>query len=399
MVKVIRIFLLLLVIISTGGVYFQFYSTYINILSLLLSFLLLWVTKISMKEISIRVIFSLFFLLLILLIHFLLNLRNSVEILDYISIFTHIFIVFVILYHYKRLNIAIVADLNILLLIIMVHGFFNFIIINIFHYLIFEWKSEILQFSTKTIGYVFFTADNFLPSRNCGLFWEPGVFQFFINLFLFINLFVARKVRPEILVFGFLMILSTQSTMGILIFLLMISWYFYLNLSLKKIFIFLFLAIFSLLLFIPNIKEKFSGKYKTSYQARVFDTVTGLSAISQKPLLGYGFHPRNNSNITYNSNTYKTGIKYANLKHIYKRGNTNSITMNFVYWGIPIGLLFLSLLYNQSIIKERKMLFFLICVFTCLGEPLLFSGIFLLILFSSFVSKNFVNYYTINENC
>jgi hypothetical protein len=65
--------------------------------------------------------------------------------------------------------------------------------------------------------------------RNCGYAWEPGAFAVYLCLAIFVNLFITKaernnKTRYWILV---LALVSTQSTTGYIIFLVILFYYFY----------------------------------------------------------------------------------------------------------------------------------------------------------------------------
>jgi len=64
--------------------------------------------------------------------------------------------------------------------------------------------------------------------RNCGFAWEPGAFAVYLCLAIFINLFISDKDRNSVKRFWMLVLalLSTQSTTGYVIFLLIIFFYF-----------------------------------------------------------------------------------------------------------------------------------------------------------------------------
>ena len=57
--------------------------------------------------------------------------------------------------------------------------------------------------------------NNLLLERNCGMFWEPGAYQGFLNLALFFSLYIKRQVYHRLKV-GLLIIalLTTFSTTG-----------------------------------------------------------------------------------------------------------------------------------------------------------------------------------------
>lgn len=72
--------------------------------------------------------------------------------------------------------------------------------------------------------------NNFLLPRNCGFAWEPGGFSVYLCLALFINLFITRSEKNHWTRFWVLLaaLLSTQSTTGYVMFVVIISYY-YLN--------------------------------------------------------------------------------------------------------------------------------------------------------------------------
>lgn len=94
---------------------------------------------------------------------------------------------------------------------------------------------------------------DFLPPRNCGFAWEPGAFAVYLCMAIYINLFMSKsdansKKRLWILVFA---LLSTQSTTGYII-ALVILFYYFLNRDLNimvlllPLVVILLIAIFSL---------------------------------------------------------------------------------------------------------------------------------------------------------
>jgi hypothetical protein len=69
--------------------------------------------------------------------------------------------------------------------------------------------------------------NNYTIPRNCGFAWEPGAFAVYICLALFINLFIANKEKNSSLRFWVLTaaLISTQSTTGYIIFMLIMTFY------------------------------------------------------------------------------------------------------------------------------------------------------------------------------
>jgi hypothetical protein len=60
------------------------------------------------------------------------------------------------------------------------------------------------------------TVDNFIVPRNAGFTWEPGAFQFLLNIGLFSYLRYNKRINFFILIVYILAIISTGSTTGIL---------------------------------------------------------------------------------------------------------------------------------------------------------------------------------------
>ena len=95
--------------------------------------------------------------------------------------------------------------------------------------------------------------------RNCGFAWEPGAFAVYLCLALFINLFYPNRdaaVKKRFLVLLFAL-LSTQSTTGYVIFMLIISFYL-INKKLQKVLIFLPVLVVTLIFIssLPFMKDK-----------------------------------------------------------------------------------------------------------------------------------------------
>jgi hypothetical protein len=106
---------------------------------------------------------------------------------------------------------------------------------------------------------------DFSPPRNCGFAWEPGAFAVYLCLAIYINLFLVtdekgRKVRFWILLFA---LLSTQSTTGYSI-LLVILFFYFLNknvsilILLSPILVVLLVFLFSL----PFMGDKIADVYR-----------------------------------------------------------------------------------------------------------------------------------------
>ncbi len=380
--KVVRILLMFLLVISTGGVYYQFLSTEINIVALILAFVLLadsvnvhGITRISGLRSTLMIISAIW-------ASYVLTNEGHLEALDHISLTSRIVTVFALLSHYEREPRAIGSDLFRVAQILVFHGIANHLVISLFGGMSILWKGGTNDYETNTILYLFFARSEEGIVRNSGMFWEPGIFQLFVNIFLFIRLFVHRQSELVSIAISAALLLSMQSTMGILIFGLIVSIYYFDRLSITRHLIGAALLGSFAVLFAPNVEEKLvegtNPESYLSFQVRMFDAATGLYAAMERPFLGHGYSPRDNSMASFKPELYEEAVSLAGLSSIPKRGNTNSIVTNFVYWGLPMGLTLLYWLYRQSLLKTKRVLFFIINIMTCLSEPLLFSGLYVL---------------------
>lgn len=241
-----------------------------------------------------------------------------------------------------------------------------------FHY-IFFYRIETNQ--------VTFYGLNFI--RNCGLFWEPGILQIFLNLLLYIQLFEQRTSLVKILI-TILLIITTYSTTGYIIMLLLLA-YKYKSVTSIKNFPYLFLiAIPIIMLFYPiisfHIGNKAFGENVMSTYVRVFDAIQSIIIIGDYPLTGIG--------ITWEVYE-KLQLSYKNVFGIVMidaTGNTNSILSTIVLLGIPTGLLFILALYRQELIaKKNKIIIFIVLFISLSSEPLLLRPFFMFLIFNGIV--------------
>lgn len=387
MTKNVSRIILLFLIISAGGIYYQFYSTLINIITITLSLLLFFSTRnrnIYFNQYLIKVLL----LFSILAVNYFLN-YNSVNGLNYLTLGSNIFVVSILVYYYNSTKTNIIYDLSKILKFIIIHATLNFLISNFFFSSFTIWVKDSVEFDTMSLLNLFFvnSTESFSQiKRNCGLFWEPGILQIYINLYVFFKMFLFKDMKFTTLVFCFALVLTTFSTTGlILLSTLSTVFYWHKIKKLSSIIPIVIFMVFSLTILKQNIEDKFQGENKNSSQARIYDAVIGSILIFESPLYGIGYNSIKSNNIYSDNESYSLAINIANMTYIQERGNTNSIIMNFVYWGIPLGTLVILLLKKQTLVSEKKTLFFIIMLIFCSTEPLLFSGFFFLILLSGYL--------------
>jgi len=154
--------------------------------------------------------------------------------------------------------------------------------------------------------------DYALP-RNCGFAWEPGGFSVYLCLALFINLFITKSEKNHRIRFWILVaaLLSTQSTTGYVMFILILSYY-YLNKNLTfrvlllPVLVVTLIFIFSLPFMTEKIVELVGksldvdqiivnsfGREKAISPQRFESFMIAFRDFRNHPLLGLGGHTEN----------------------------------------------------------------------------------------------------------
>jgi hypothetical protein len=271
---------------------------------------------------------------------------------------------------------------------IVIYSILNFIASNFLTSLFTPFSND--SYSCNQLFYVFFyvAQDTTLGIdiiRNQGFYWEPGVLSVVLNVFLFRLLFGDKRKLNKLLVFltGFL-IFTTFSTTGLIVMFLQFIYYLFKSESskIKKIsFLFIFLAI-SIPILISNVTEKVSGKGETSFLIRNYDALVALNITKDNLFTGVGFSKNKNKEAQEKSPIY------MDSDFTEAHGNTNSVITVFLYLGVPLGLSYFFLIYNQKIINYNKGFFFIIMLISIASEPLIFHGFFIFFTSSYFYKFN-----------
>jgi hypothetical protein len=224
--------------------------------------------------------------------------------------------------------------------------------------------------------------------RAHGLFWEPGVFSTFVNIYVFLNFFVFKNLKS--LRYSIPALILSWSTAGFLVFTVQAVIFFKdykrgkKGILFKKYlfgglgFIFLFFIAFQ------NFNNKIYGDDAGSAAQRYADTFGAISIIANNPLIGIGIEFQNiksqfeNYTINFN-NDIGANFQDSNKEDIRL---SNSFLSAFVYFGIPLGLFLFYSLYNQSLIPHKRWLFFLITALSVFSAPILFLGFYFSFLIS-----------------
>jgi hypothetical protein len=221
--------------------------------------------------------------------------------------------------------------------------------------------------------------------RPDGFFYEPAVFQIFLNIQLYLALFVfdSRKWAAAAL----LGVLATQSTTSLLISLILVAVY-YVRMfptasALEKFagaMLGPVIAIPLLLISAQNLDEKLTGRSAGSAWAREFDAYTGMRIAANHPLFGIGFNRDD-----YKDQAYQFGYMETPLSNdaVDQRTNSNSngIVTLFYTMGFPLAFVFLFGLYRQRFFRMKPLVFALF-FFSLIAEPLSLNPFFLMFTFS-----------------
>jgi hypothetical protein len=305
--------------------------------------------------------------------------------------------------HFKnnRNNIILVHRLYSVLRIIVIHAFFNILLFgifkdnlvtisndfhecqtfaNIFFYSALEKKFVLISF----LGFDFY--------RNQGLFWEAGVLQVFLNIFLFLELFIIKRNKLWVLLTA-IVILTTYSTTGITILLIQIAYYVKTEMKNSKIMIpfVLLLSLPIYMIFSANLEEKVLGEKEASFQKRYFDLVQPLFIALQNPITGIGLDldkfQEYRSGFYLESNAFnfvqnKVGLELK--METTDQGSSNSFMFLLSTMGFPTFFIFMYMFFKQNIFHERKYLLFCIIILSLMTSPLLLRPFFFIFIISGF---------------
>lgn len=266
-------------------------------------------------------------------------------------------------------------------------GVVNFILANFFSSL-FQWKQTESFSGAYTIGYIF----NYVPApavpfnRNQCVFWEPGLYQMFMNILVF-EILIEKKETLKAAIIPILLVVSTTSTTGLFILALLVSFNLFRGgkkkISLSNVIVVLVFASLFIPFLLENAEQKTSGELQGSSALRLYDFLMGFDVTINHPFFGIGF----------GKDSYVDLAKYLNIDlysdydfKVGERGNTNGLMAVFMKMGIPMGLYYFKLLYYQSLFSSKK-IFFILMVLAMSSEPVFSLGLLFFIPFTSYITK------------
>ena len=246
----------------------------------------------------------------------------------------------------------------------------------------------------STLGFIFTYHEtvgdaDFLGLRRAdGFFFEPGVFQIYLNLFLYTALFHKRNLGMAGLAIGGVM--ATQSTTGVVI-AFMLCALFVLNqlrrMQASSALLFVVSAPFVLApiawLTYQNILSKLFGGAAGSATARSFDAQTGMRIVAEHPIFGIGFsHERLSEEFYYWGRSVDTTLGDGALD----RTMSNGVIHLAVVVGIPLALVFFYALMRQRLFGHGLIVGGLVLL-SMTTEAIVLTPFFLAIIFSGLISS------------
>lgn len=383
--------MLFLLILITGGAFL--YNVYV--LAALFSICFLWYILEERIELFNEAFFKLYLFLLIFLIlslyHISLNGHYSSSLP--IRFFNFLFAICMLLclYHEKKtFSEVFVEDYSVLGKVFIIHA----LACSILSFLVPQFYTPIpSNENVLRFLYIFFSCrasevNIFIAAipRCMGMFWEPGVLQFFVNIYLFILLFCQKDKRQWLWIsLAVLVVLLTQSITGIL---LMIGLCFYYSLRQKKIISWVILIISVPVIVsvgITLVSQKIFSEDSVnagSFWTRQADALSSISIALDHPILGIGF---DYDDYTYYRSRLRSDSILFDTDFQWDHGNTNSILTFFYALGIPLALYIMIRLYRQRFIQKERFVFWCVLFISFLSEPILQLAFPIMFAFSAMI--------------
>lgn len=342
--------LIVLVLVATSGFpSFMGWDLYVNVLLLPVLYINAHNNKFTIPA---KAIYFLFFIIVFGLIHFALGHLSIIGtiaiILTYINL---IYVCIILKSKFCHIYIRIMYVFCVIALII-----WSIIVINPnLHTWVLSLKDILPQFISQTwlenssnpgtslyIYYLSSTPSEIFPLfRNCGPFYEPGLFASYIVIALILNYVRTKKLLNRTNFIFILTLLTTMSSAGYISLAISLL---YVAISSKKIYVkvTMLLAIFLLWEPIYNLDfmaEKIANNMSTGREdatSRFGAIAYHAEKVAESPIVGYmgGKMPSTSLDIVMGN---------ALDEHIV---SPNGLSYIFVYWGIPWAILFYIFLYR-----------------------------------------------------
>jgi hypothetical protein len=213
--------------------------------------------------------------------------------------------------------------------------------------------------------------------RNAGIFFEPGLYQIYINFAL---IYFLNKKLFIISIFLVLNILLTYSPTGYLLSFIIILFYLF-KISIKNILLSILLVTLFVVLLLSSISDFVTMKQDSmSYYLRYTDIVLGTDLFIEKPIIGWGI-----------GNEEMVKSFFDNDINI-ERGLSNGL-LALAYQSGIIGIIFYVIGFVKFIKKEtinnKYIIFSSFFILSLLNENIYLSNFFIVIMIYGYIrSKN-----------
>lgn len=196
--------------------------------------------------------------------------------------------------------------------------------------------------------------NNYIVSRNSGIFWEPGAFQMFVNIAYLLSI-VIKRINIKIYLIFFVTQLSIASTAGVIVFFMisMVNWIRIKKSNLNRRVLKLFLISgFIVLTFTSNLYSTLGNKFvsgsegNSSFIARSTDYIIDLKILIDNILIGVGY-----GNIKIREDV---AINYMGIKDYYSENMppaADGLLLYLSYVGIFGLIILIPLIYPAQIRK------------------------------------------------
>lgn len=382
----LQTFIMLLTIISFGGVLFVFHQIIIDIL---LTLSILVVILLNRYKLSVHLLYSCFVFIVFCIIH---SFIVQLVITSYLSLIYRFVIAVLTITAFNRNYDTLIYFLIKALKIFCVLSIINFILIHILPYGAFFPTVAESGFFTRTLGYIFnhsaiAITDPINIMRNCGAFWEPGILQILMNILIYYILFEQNKSIKKAWM-PILVVITTASTTGYIILgiLLLMKYRKMITFSLNGFSIIL-LGLLVMLTVGYTTLNKFNNADKSLEESssllRMYDLLmTAKIAVDHWPT-GVGYSPDRITNLQ-NSNSISLNGEMISAE----RGTTNGVLQIFAYFGLIVAPIYFIFVWRQKIFSKRG-LFFIVWILALSSEPLIFASLSWLIFVSGIENSGF----------
>jgi hypothetical protein len=224
--------------------------------------------------------------------------------------------------------------------------------------------------------------------RPDGFFYERGVFQLYLNLYLYIALFRKKSWLQAGLALAAIM--TTWSTTGLVTAFAILVIYAVGQLKRIDPVKIVIAAILTAAVVLPfgifmmgNLERKLYGEESGSYLVRQSDINAGFGVLWEAPILGIGF---DDDELTQRMGSYITFISGIDMSDMQKRTISNGLLRMAIAIGLPLALLHLFGLARQALFPHRAPILVMV-LFTLISESIPFNPFLLCIMYSGLVGS------------